>query len=313
MNLKTKKYYFMGTPPIAAYLFEQMILEGYQICGLIAQPDSLKTKDGRLIPVPTKEVALKYGIPVYQPEKIKNDYASFIHKDCDVVICLSYGQIVPEEVLNWPKEGCLNIHGSLLPTLRGASPIQYALFQGLSTTGITLQKMALKMDAGEIIAQEVLSIDETDNFSSLEEKMKIMIPPFIFKVLPLYLNQKLPLITQNENEVTFASLIKKEHEKLDVNCTVNQFVNRVRGLSLNPGGYLYMEDGKKLKILKASSYSSSVIALPGTVNHCFKDLIILQVSDGEVRLYLLQEEGKKVLSAQDFANGHQKVVGQRWR
>ncbi len=216
MEKSNLKLVFMGTPEISAYVFEKMIEDGYNFVGLIAQPDHPVGRKGLLEKVPTKVIAEKYNIPVFQPVKIRDDYAFIDEIKPDLVITLAYGQIVPQGFLDKIPMGCLNLHGSLLPKYRGASPIQTALINGEKVTGVTLMEMVKAMDAGRMYAKKEVVIDEDDNSTSLFNKIKIAASELILEALPLYINGELKGEPQDENEVTFCSLIKPEQEKLDL-------------------------------------------------------------------------------------------------
>ena len=178
---KDLKLIVMGTPDIAAKVFLNMINDGYHFVGLIAQEDKPVGRKKILEPVPTKKVAEKYNIPVFQPLKIRLDYEFLKELKPDLIITLAYGQIVPQGVLDIPQYGCLNLHGSLLPKYRGASPIQAALINNESVTGVTLMEMTAKMDAGRMYAKEMVAIEPSDNATSLFEKISLAAGNLILK------------------------------------------------------------------------------------------------------------------------------------
>ena len=161
IDIKDLKLLFMGTPEISAYVFEKMIEAGYRFVGLVAQPDHPVGRKGIIEKVPTKVVAEKYNIPVFQPEKIRLDYSFMEEIKPDLVITLAYGQIVPQGFLDIPKYGCLNLHGSLLPKYRGASPVQSVLINNEKVTGVTLMEMVKAMDAGRMYAKKEIVIEES--------------------------------------------------------------------------------------------------------------------------------------------------------
>ena len=216
MEKKDLRLVFMGTPEISAYVFEKMIEDGYRFVGLVAQPDHPVGRKGILEKVPTKVVAEKYDIPVFQPVKIRDDYAFMDEIKPDLVITLAYGQIVPQGFLDKVPMGCLNLHGSLLPKYRGASPVQTALINNETFTGVTLMEMVKAMDAGKMYAKMVVRITDDDNATSLFNKIKEAAARLILEVLPSYINGELIGEEQDEKEVSFCSLIKPEQEKLDL-------------------------------------------------------------------------------------------------
>ena len=217
MKKNDLKLVFMGTPEISAYVFEKMIQDGYRFVGLVAQPDHPVGRKGLLEKVPTKVIAEKYSIPVFQPIKIRDDYAFIDEIKPDLVITLAYGQIVPQGFLDKIPMGCLNLHGSLLPKYRGASPVQTALINNEKVTGVTLMEMVKTMDAGRMYAKKEIIIDEEDNATSLFNKVKEAASELVLESLPLYINGDLKGEEQDEREVTFCSIIKPEQEKLDLN------------------------------------------------------------------------------------------------
>ena len=216
MEKKDLNLLFMGTPVISAYVFEQMILDGYHFVGLVAQPDHPVGRKGIIEKVPTKVIAEKYDIPVFQPIKIRKDFSFMDNLKVDLVITLAYGQIVPQGFLDIPRFGCLNLHGSLLPKLRGASPVQTALINNEKVTGVTLMEMVAAMDAGRMYGKKEVVIDKDDNATSLFKKISEAAKDLVLELLPKYVNGELEGVPQNEEEVTFCSLIKPEQEKLDL-------------------------------------------------------------------------------------------------
>ena len=310
MEIKDLKLLFMGTPEISAYVFEKMINAGYHFVGLVAQPDHPVGRKGIIEKVPTKVVAEKYNIPVYQPEKIRLDYSFMEEIKPDLVITLAYGQIVPQGFLDIPKYGCLNLHGSLLPKYRGASPVQSVLINNEKVTGVTLMEMVKAMDAGRMYAKKEIVIDEEDNATSLFNKVKEAAGELVIESLPLYINGELKGVEQDENEVTSCSIIKPEQEKLDLSKTAKELVGYIRGLSDEPGAYLYLNN-QKLKIYKAKVVDSIVNAEVGTIVKADKNGLYMQAKDGVISLLEIQKEGKKRMDYRSFINGNQNLLGQK--
>ena len=298
-KLNEYRIVFMGTPEIAARVFENLIKFGLNFVGLIAQEDKPVGRKGILEPVATKVVAQKYNIPVFQPHRIRKEYEFLYDLKPDLILTMAYGQIVPQAVLDVPPCGCLNLHGSLLPKYRGAAPIQRALINGDKTTGITLMEMIDKMDAGRMYAKEEVTIDD-DNYSSLCLKLIDAATKVVQDNLYDYFNHKLVGALQDESEVTFADKILPSDEKLDINLNCEQFINFVNGLSFEPGGYVYIND-KKLKILKAHKVLSHLGEL-GQLS--IKKEVVLSLVDGDIVLDVVQLEGKKRMDGKSFANGN---------
>ena len=310
MEKQDLKLLFMGTPDISAYVFEKMIENGYHFVGLVAQPDHPVGRKCLIEKVPTKVIAEKYNIPVFQPIKIRDDYAFIDEIKPDLVITLAYGQIVPQGFLDKIPMGCLNLHGSLLPKYRGASPVQSALINNESITGVTLMEMVKAMDAGRMYAKKKIKIEEDDNATILFKKVKIAASELVLESLPKYLNGELKGEAQNEDEVTFCSTIKPEQEKLDLNLSVQSIVGWIKGLSNEPGAYLYLNN-LKLKIYKAKFIDNSVTAEVGTIIKADKFGLYMQAKDGVISLLEVQKEGKKRMDYKSFINGNQNLLGQK--
>ena len=304
------KLVFMGTPEISAYVFNKMIEAGYRFVGLIAQPDHPIGRKGIIEKVPTKVIAEKYNIPVFQPIKIRDDYSFIDDIKPDLVITLAYGQIVPQGFLDKVPMGCLNLHGSLLPKYRGASPVQTTLINNEKVTGVTLMEMVKAMDAGRMYAKKEVLIAEDDNATSLFNKIKIAASELVLETLPLYIKGELKGEEQNEDEVTFCSLIKPEQEKLDLSLPAREIVGWIRGLSDEPGAYLYLNN-IKLKIYKAKVVDHSVTSEVGTIIKADKNGLYMQAKDGAISLLEIQKEGKKRMDYRSFINGNQNLLGQK--
>lgn len=299
-KIEDYKLIFMGTPTIAAKTFEELILAGFNFVALIAQEDKPVGRKNVLEPVPTKVVAQKYNIPVYQPHRIRKDYEFIKELEPDLILTMAYGQIVPQGVLDIPKYGCLNLHGSLLPKYRGAAPIQRAIMNGDKVSGITLMEMIDKMDAGRMYAFEKVDILDDDNYSSLCEKMSEAASKIVKDNLLNYFQGNLPGEIQDESLVTFADKISIDDEKIPLSLSCNEFINYVRGLADEPGGYILV-DNKKIKIYKAHKINNNNTDLVGTIS--IKKGIFLQLNDGQISLDELKMEGKKRMDGKSFSNG----------
>lgn len=309
MNKEALKLVFMGTPDISAKVFEAMILDGYKFVGLVTQPDRPVGRKGQLEKVPTKVVAEKYNIPVFQPIKIRKEYDFIKELNPDLIITLAYGQIVPQGLLDIPKYGCLNLHGSLLPKYRGAAPIQYALINGEKVTGMTLMKMVAAMDAGTMYAKKEVIIDEEDNSTSLFNKMAEAAKELILTALPKYIDGELPGEEQDESQVTFCPTIKPEQERLDLSLDIHDVLGWIRGLSDHPGAYFLLED-KKLKVFKAKIVNENSGNI-GEIVRADKGGLIVQLKRGQLSLLELQKEGKNRMDYKSFLNGNQGLLGKK--
>lgn len=307
MEKRDIRLLFMGTPEIAAGVLETVINEGYNVIGIIAQPDRPVGRKGLLEKVPTKIVGEKYNIPVYQPIKIRKDYEFVKELNPDIILTVAYGQIVPQGLLDIPRFGCLNLHGSLLPKYRGAAPIQYALINNEKISGMTLMEMIDKMDAGKMYAKEEVIIDEEDNSTSLFIKMGNAASTLVKEALPKYLNGELKGEEQDESLVTFCPTIKSEQEKLDLSLSIKDIYGWIRGLSDTPGAYLYLDEAK-LKIYKAKIINDEVNGEVGEIIKADKNGLVLQCKDGQLQLLELQKEGKKRMDYKSFLNGNQNLL-----
>ena len=310
MEKNNLKLVFMGTPDISAYVFEKMILDGYHFVGLVAQPDHPVGRKGIIEKVPTKVIAEKYNIPVFQPAKIRDDYSFVDEIKPDLVITLAYGQIVPQGFLDKIPMGCLNLHGSLLPKYRGASPIQTALINSETVTGVTLMEMVKAMDAGRMYAKKEVEIKEDDNATSLFNKIKIAASELVLEALPRFINGELNGEEQDESLVSFCSTIKPEQEKLDLSLSAKEIVGWIRGLSDEPGAYLYLNN-LKLKIYKAKVINDLVDHEIGEILQADKNGLVFQTKDGQISILELQKEGKKRMDYRSFINGNQNLLGQK--
>ena len=298
---------FMGTPEISATVLKALINDGYNVVGVIAQPDKPVGRKGILEKVPTKVVAEFFNIPVFQPVKIRLDNEFLKELAPDVIVTVAYGQIVSQEVLDIPKYGCLNLHGSLLPKYRGASPIQTALINNDKVSGMTLMQMIYKMDAGKMYDKEIVEILEEDNSTSLFRKMADAASRLILRALPLYIDGKLPGEEQNEEEATYCKMIKPEQEKLDLSLKGNEINGYIRALSDIPGGYVYLNE-QKLKIFKAKYINEEFPGSIGEIVKADKFGLYIKVVDGVLSILELQKEGKKRMDYRSFINGNQNLL-----
>ena len=273
------KIVFMGTPNISANLLESLINDGFNIVAVIAQPDKPKGRKGILEKVPTKVVAEKYGIPVYQPVKLKKDFDFLKSFESDIFLTMAFGQILSQEVLDIPKYGCLNLHGSLLPKYRGASPIQTALFNGETISGVTLMEMIKEMDAGNIIAKEEVKIDIDDNCTSLFNKMSFAAFKLCQEKLLPYLNKQIKSVPQNSEEATYCHIIKADQEHIDLSLNVKNIFNLIRGLSDEPGAYLMLEE-TKIKIFRAHYDEKIRSKIIGEIVEADKNGLAFQTNGG---------------------------------
>ena len=313
--MKDKKDFrliYMGTPAISAKTFEALINKGWNFIGLIAQEDKLVGRKKKLEEVPTKVVAKKYNIPVYQPHKIRLDYEFVKELKPDLILTFAYGQIIPLGLLDIPNKHCLNLHGSILPKYRGAAPIQRAIMNNEKETGISLMYMIDKMDAGNVLAIEKVFINPEDNYTSLCDKMSDAAINVVEKHLLNYLNQENVIgEMQDESKVSFANKIAPEEEHISLEKTCLEQVNHIRALSYSPGAF-YLLDNLKFKVYKAKIYSNEIKDKIGVIlfldNH-----LLLQAKDGLIELLEVQLQGKNKMTARDFVNGHKDIINKQFK
>lgn len=293
---------FMGTPDFAVPVLEGLI-ENYEVVGVVSQPDKRVGRKQVLVNTPIKEVALKHNILVLQPEKIREDYEDILKLNPDIIVTCAYGQIIPSAILDYPKLGCINVHASLLPKLRGGAPIHKAIIDGYSKTGITIMYMDKKMDNGDIISTSETEILDSDNLESLHDRLSIMGRDLLLETMPSIINGINKRIKQNEDEVTYAYNIKREEEHIDLSKTRREVFNQIRGLSPAPGANLLV-DGEEFKIygseISDRKFTNKEI---GEVTGLYKEGIGVMTSDGEIILTDIKPFGKKRMSASSYING----------
>lgn len=291
----------MGTPSFAVPILETL-MDNYNVIMVVCQPDKEKDRKGNIIYSPCKEIALKNNIEVYQPNKIREEYQYILDKNPDIIITAAYGQIIPLEILEYPKYGCINVHGSLLPKLRGGAPIHHAIINGDKFAGVTIMYMDKKMDAGDIISQRSIEIGENTILDDLYHKLSIIGRDLLLDTLPSIFNGTNDRIKQDENKVTFGFNITKEEEKIDFNDTSNNIHNKIRGLSSIPGAYAIINN-KRMKIYLSEKTNNISKSKPGTINDINENGIIVSTKDYDIILKDIKLEGKNRCNVKDFING----------
>ena len=301
------KILFMGTPDFSVNVLEGLI-ENYDVVGVVTQPDKEVGRHRELKAPPVKEVALKNNIPVYQPNRIKEEYDKLLTLDVDMIVTCAYGQIIPKVLLDFPKYGCINVHASLLPKLRGGAPIHKAIINNYPRTGVTIMYMVEKMDAGDIISQVETEILPSDNLESLHDRLSEMGAKLLIDTIPRIIDGSINPIPQNVDEVTYAWNIKREEEKIDFNKTTRDVFNQIRGLSPVPGAYTILDDNI-VKIYKSRIGNGN--GKPGEIINIYKDGIGIATRDGEVIVEEIQFAGKKRVKVVDYLNGidKSKLIG----
>jgi methionyl-tRNA formyltransferase len=304
---KNLKIVYMGTPDFSATVLKGLV-ENYKVRAVVSQPDRMvgRNKEVRLTPV--KQVANDNTILVIQPEKIKEAVDEVLAFEPDLIITCAYGQIIPKAILDYPRLGCINVHASLLPKLRGGAPIHRCILEGHSKTGITIMYMSEKMDAGDMIMQREIEIENEDTAETLHDKLSILGRDLLLEVLPSIINGTNERTKQDESQVTYGFNISREDEKLDFNKTSRQIYNHIRGLNSWPGAYTKL-DGKILKIWSSRVSDNVPQGFNGTITAIYKDGFGVKTANGEIVVTEVQMEGKKRMSGADFANGYKDLVG----
>lgn len=299
---KEPKIIFMGTPEFAVPVLDSLI-KNYNIRAVVTQPDRKSGRDGKILMSPIKKLAFEHTLLVIQPENLKTQYEEVLSLEPDLIITCAYGQILPKEIIDYPRLGVVNIHASLLPKLRGAAPIHHAIIDGYNKTGITLMYSNTGMDEGDIIAMEEIEIESNDTASSLHNKLSLLSAKMIVEHLPKILDGTAPRIKQNHEEATYAFTIKREDERIDFSKTKREIYNQVRGLNSWPGSYCMFE-GKILKVWECYQSDKFFPELfDGQITGIYPDGIGIKVSNGEIVLTVVQPEGKRKMTALEFANG----------
>lgn len=293
------KIIFMGTPNFAVPSLEALN-EKYEVVLVVSQPAKPEGRKGILKNPPVALKALELGIQLFQPEHIKNEYEYFKNIKADMIVTAAYGQFIPTKILNLYKK-CINVHGSLLPHHRGGAPIQRAIINGDKKTGVTIMEMVKKMDAGRMYASSEILILDSDNNSSLFEKLAIIGKNLLMENIEDIYNGKNEGIMQNEEEATISPNIAPEEEKINFNIDARKVFNLIRGLSDEPGAYCEY-NGQRIKIYKASIEKNDSDASPGTIINIKKSLIVKCKTDA-ISILELQIPGKKRMNVKDFLNG----------
>ena len=299
--MKNTKVVFMGTPDFAVPILEGLI-ENCNVIGVVSQPDKRVGRRQELVNTPIKEVALKNNIVVFQPEKIRGDYQDILDLNPDIIVTCAYGQIIPKEILDYPRLGCINVHGSLLPKLRGGAPIHWSIINGDKKTGMTIMYMDVKMDSGDIISQRETDISDEDNLESLYDRMSLIGRDLLLDTLPSIIEGTNSRTKQNEDEVTFGFNVKREEEHIDFNKNSRDVFNLIRGLCPVPGAYAVL-DGAEMKIYESIITDKKVNGKPGEITNIYKNGIGVSTGDYEVVLTSIKPFGKKRMDAASYLNG----------
>ncbi|BCB03305.1 methionyl-tRNA formyltransferase [Bacillus sp. KH172YL63] len=298
------KVIFMGTPDFSVPVLQSLVDEKYDVIAVVTQPDRPVGRKRTLTPPPVKVAAEQLGIPVYQPEKIKNEdeLNEVLALKPDLIVTAAFGQILPNALLEAPKYGCINVHASLLPELRGGAPIHYSILQGKEKTGITIMYMVEKLDAGDIISQVEVEIDERDHVGTLHDKLSIAGAKLLVETVPALLKGEISPVKQDDAKATFARNIKREQEVIDWTKDGEEIYNHIRGLHPWPVAYTTLENNV-MKVWWGEKVEAEA-KTPGEILSIEEDGFVVSTGNNVgIKITDLQPSGKKRMSAKDYLRG----------
>jgi len=294
---------FAGTPDFAARHLDALLTSGHQIVGVFTQPDRPAGRGKKLMPGPVKVLAETHGLPVFQPASLRPEENQKLVADlnADVMVVVAYGLILPKAVLDMPRLGCVNVHGSLLPRWRGAAPIQRALWAGDAETGVTIMKMDVGLDTGDMLYKLACPITAEDTSATLYDKLADLGPQGLIETLQQLADNTATPEVQDEAQVTYAEKLTKEEARIDWSLSATQLERCIRAFNPWPMSWL-MIDEQPVKVWKASVINGNTSAEPGTIIDASKNGIQVATGEGILNLESLQPAGKKAMSAQDLLN-----------
>ncbi|MCQ2008909.1 MAG: methionyl-tRNA formyltransferase [Sporolactobacillus sp.] len=306
------KITFMGTPDFAVPVLKHLLEDtAYDVVCVVTQPDRPKGRKHKLTPPPIKVLAESYAVPVLQPEKVRKAEAvkEILDFDADLLVTAAYGQILPESLLKGPRLGCVNVHASLLPAYRGAAPIQQSIIDGQKESGVTIMYMVKQLDAGDILSQVRVPIEDQDTFGTLHDKLSAAGSTLLMETLPKLAAGSLKPQKQDENKVTFAPSIQHEDEEIVWEKSAPAVRNLIRGLNPFPGAFTRL-GGSVFKIFAAELTDLRSAEKPGTVIRCDSDGLFVATGDGQaVQIVECQPAGKKRMKTADFLRGTRVETG----
>jgi len=303
------KLAFAGTPDFAKVILEALIAEpDFNVVAVITQPDMPQGRKLTPTAPPVKALAQRFNLPCYQPQHIKQIYTALQELDLDLLIVAAYAQLVPKEILQLPKLGCLNVHGSLLPKYRGASVIQAALINGDRETGISIIEMVEKLDAGAVLSQATLTIDPSDTTGTLSDRLAILGATTLVDTIKDYAKRNIEPQAQDEALVSYCPRLSKADGLLDWNKSAVELERFIRAMNPWPSAWTWL-NGKQLKIISVKCIDGLDLHKPGKV-FIYNNTLAIQTGQGALSVNQIQPEGKKVLSGQEFANGYHEAIGQ---
>lgn len=306
------KIVFMGTPEYSVATLQALIDSKHEVIAVYTKPDKPKGRGKKMEITPVKELALRHNIPVYQPSTLKEEAAKEQMRSlkADIGVVIAYGLLLPEEVLNAFPRGCMNLHASLLPKFRGASPIQTAILAGEKVTGVTSMQMDVGLDTGDILLKAEYEMDGSETAASLHDTLSKLSAELCIKTLQAMENNEITPMKQPEAGVSYAGKITKEMGEIDWNQSAQKIDCQIRGLNSWPSAYTFLGE-KLLKIWQAVPVQSEISEKDGTIVKCDKSSLEVACADGIIRILELQLEGKKKMGVADFLNGQNLSVGEQ--
>ena len=295
---------FMGTPDFSVGTLRELAKAGHEIAGVISQPDKPKGRGKNLQPTPVKEAAMELGLPVYQPQKVRDPEFIQVMKELnpDVIVVVAFGQIIPKEILHMPKYGCINVHASLLPAYRGAAPIQWAVINGDEFTGVTTMRMDEGVDTGDMIAKSTVRLAPDETGGSLFDKLSAEGAKLCVETMKMIEDGTAEYTPQNSEEATHTSMISKELGFIDWTKPAVEIERLIRGLNPWPSAYTHL-NGKTFKVWSAKVIDGSDDYEPGCIYHIGKNDMYVQTGKGALSLVEVQLQGKKRMDTGSFLRG----------
>lgn len=303
---------FMGTPDFSVPTLQKLIDEKHEVVAVVTQPDKPKGRGKAVQFTPVKELAVKYDIPVLQPKRIKQNeefYAQMKELNPDVMVVIAFGQILPKEILDLPKYGCVNVHASLLPKYRGSAPIQWVILDGEKETGITTMMMDVGIDTGDMLLKKVVPLEEKETGGSLHDKLSAIGGDLLIETLKQLEDGSITRIPQGNAETNYAKMLTKDMGKIDFNCPAVQLERLIRGLNPWPSAYTSMH-GKTLKIWDANVVEGNKDAKPGEIIAVTKTSFTVMTGENALEIMEMQLEGKKRMTTEAFLRGYQVEKGE---
>ena len=301
---------FMGTPDFAIPSLTMLIASDNTMLGVVTQPDRPRGRSMTSQPPPVKRLAVQHGLPVLQPEKVKED--NFIQwlrsQNPDLIVVVAFGQLLPPKVLNIPSSGCINLHASLLPDYRGAAPINWALMNGEKTTGVTTIRMNEWMDAGDVFLQREATIEQDDDALTLSQRLSTLGAKLLLETIHQLKRGILTPMPQNHSQASYAPALKKEDGRIDWGNNAWSIHNRIRGTLPWPGAFTNLEN-KRLKIFKSEVVECTSKDSPGTISHISKDGIKVATGKGCLLITDIQLQDRKRMNVAEFIRGHPLPIG----